>query len=228
MVKKNEKSGWESITQDPSKFKRDLHTSTAMPETFEEFKQTLKDRTWTTEEGLRMTEVKFSSGKKPWRTLEDLHFHNIKTMMGFFYMEGQDPPLSVSATDGETVFCFHRDKEVNRDKMCGILRKIFIKKNIQRYAVISGAWYTEHKPDEKPDCPPSQSPKRKECIFLYSEDRNGKFCFSGWDIIERQTGHRELKEIHSSINKDIDPKTQSHKDSRFMGLLQQLEQEGGK
>ena len=148
-------------------------------------------------------------------------------MRAFFYMENQDPPLSVSATDDETVYCFHRTKDLDSQKMCKILRKIFIKENIQRYAVVSGAWYTAHKKDEKPNCAPSQNPNKKECIFLYSEDRNGKFCFSGWDIIKRN-GLRELKEIHNTINKDIDPKDESHRGGRFMGLLQHLGKEGGK
>ena len=226
MVKSNGKSGWQSITQDPSKFKRDLESSTAMPETFEESLEFVKDRTWETKDGLRMTAIKTPCNDS-WKTLEDLHFHNIKTMRAFFYMENQDPPLSVSATDDETVYCFHRTKDLDREKMCKSLRKIFIKKNIQRYAVISGAWYTTHKKDEKPDCPPSQSPKKKECIFLYSEDRKGKFCFSGWDIIKRN-GLRELKEFHSSINKDIDPKDDAHTRGKFMGLLQHIDKEGEK
>ncbi len=157
MVKSNGKSGWQTHTHDPSKFKRDLESSTAMPETFEE----------------------------------------------------------------------HRTKDLGREKMCKSLRKFFIKENIQRYAVISSAWYTTHKKDEKPDCPPSQSPKKKECIFLYSEDRKGKFCFSGWDIITKN-GLRELKEIHNSINKDIDPKDDAYKRGKFMGLLQHLDKEGEK
>ena len=226
MVKSNGKSGWQSITQDPSKFKKDLESSTVMPETFEECLKFAKDRTCETKDGLRMTAIK-NTCNDSWKTLEDLHFHNIKTMRAFFYMENQEPPLSISASDDETVYCFHRTKDLGREKMCKSLRKFFIKENIQRYAVISGAWYTEHKIDEKPDCSPSQSPKKKECIFLYSEDRKGKFCFSGWDIITRN-GLRELKEIHNSINKDIDPKDKSHKGARFMGLLQLLDKEGEK
>ena len=225
MVKK-EKSAWQNIHHDPSKFKKNLETSTAMPETLKEGLEFIKSKTWITKEGLRMTAIKNPNG---WgQTVQELHFHNINTMMGFFYLEGKEPPLSISATNDETTFCFHKTDAIDKDKFCKVLRKIFIEKNVKRYAVISGAWYTSHKKDEKPNCAPSQNPNKKECIFLYSEDRNGKFCFSGWDIIERQTGHRELKEIHSSINKDIDPKTQSHKDSRFMGLLQHLEQEGEK
>ena len=226
MVKSNGKSGWESITHDPSKFKRDLESSTAMPETFEEGIEFIKDRTWETKDGLRMTVIKTPCNDS-WKTLEDLHFHNIKTMRAYFYTENQDPPLSVSATDDEKVFCFHGIEGIGKEEMCRSLRKIFIKENIQRYAVIAGAWYTEHKKDEKPDCPPSQSPKKKECIFLYSEDRKGKFCFSGWDIITKN-GLRELKEIHNSINKDIDPKDDAHTRGKFMGLLQHLDKEGVK
>ena len=48
MVKSNGKSGWQSITQDPSKFKKDLESSTVMPETFEEGLEFIKDRTWET------------------------------------------------------------------------------------------------------------------------------------------------------------------------------------
>ena len=224
MVKSNGKSGWQTHTHDPSKFKKDLESSTAMPETFEEGIEFIKDRTWETKDGLRMTVIK-EPCKNSWDTLEALHFHNVKTMRAYFYTENQDPPLSISATDDEKVFCFHGTEGIGKEEMCRSLRKIFIKENIQRYAVIAGAWYTEHKKDEKPDCSPSQSPNKKECIFLYSEDRKGKFCFSGWDIIKRN-GLRELKEIHSSINKDIDPK--SHKGARFMGLLQLLDKEGEK
>jgi hypothetical protein len=227
MIKK-EKSGWQSINHDPSKFKKSLESSTAIPKTFEESVDFIKRRTWKTEEGLVMTAIKTPADKKPWQTLGDLHFHNIKTMMGYFYMENREPPLSVSATDGETAFCFHRGEDIDRVKMCKELRKVFIEKNVQRYAVISGAWYTKHKKGEKIICSPSQNPNRKECIFLYSEDINGKFCFSGWDIIERQKGKRELKETHSSINKDIDPKDEAHLRGKFMGLLQHLGKEGGK
>ena len=224
MIKK-EKSGWQNHTQDPSKFKKSLESSTIISSdlSFEEFKQSVKDKTYVTKEGLRMLEVK---SDKPWQTLKELHFHNIKTLMAFFHMEDREPPLSVSATDGKTTFCFHRAKDIDRDKMCKELRKIFIEKNVQRYAVVSGAWYTVHKKDEKITCSPSKNPNRRECIFLYSEDRNGKFCFSGWDIIERQKGYRELKETHSSFDKDIDPKDEAHLRGRFMGLLQHLEKEG--
>ncbi len=226
MVKSNGKSGWQSITQDPSKFKRDLESSTAMPETFEEGIEFIKDRTWETKDGLRMTVIK-APCKNSWDTLEALHFHNIKTMRAYFYTENQDPPLSISATDDEKVFCFHGTEGIGKEEMCRSLRKIFIKENIQRYAVIAGAWYTTHKIDEKPDCPPSQSSNKKECIFLYSEYRKGKFCFSGWDIITKN-GLRELKEIHNSINKDIDPKDDAHTRGKFMGLLQHLDKEGVK
>ena len=221
---KKEKSGWQTHTQDPSKFKRNLKSSTVMPETFEEGIEFIKNRTWETKDGLRMTVIK-DPCRNSWQTLEDLHFHNIKTMRAYFYMENLDPPLSISATDDKKVFCFHGTKDIDKEEMCRSLRKVFIKENIQRYAVIAGAWYTTHKKDEKPDCPPSQSPKKKECIFLYSEDRNGKFCFSGWDIIMRN-GLRELKEVHNSINKDIDPKDEAHKRGKFMGLLQHLGKEG--
>jgi len=227
MVKSNGKSGWETHTHEPSKFKKDLETSTAIPDDFDEGLEFIKDRTWETKEGLRMTVIK-EPCKNSWDTLEALHFHNVKTMRAYFYMENQDPPLSISATDDEKVFCFHGTKDIGKDEMCKTLRKIFIKENIQRYAVIAGAWYTTHKKDEKPDCPPSQSSKKKECIFLYSEDINGKFCFSGWDIIERHKGKRELKETHSSINKDIDPKDEAHLRGKFMGLLQHLDKEGVK
>ena len=229
MVKVNGKSGWETHTIGPhetSKFKKDLETSTAIPDDFEEGLEFIKDRTWETKEGLRMTVIK-EPCKNSWDTLEALHFHNVKTMRAYFYMENQDPPLSISATDDEKVFCFHGTKDIGKEEMCKSLRKIFIKENIQRYAVISGAWYTVQGKDEKPDCRPSQSPNKKECIFLYSEDRNGKFCFSGWDIITRN-GLRELKEIHNSINKDIDPKDDAHKRGKFMGLLQHLDKEGVK
>ena len=227
---KNIKSGWETTypnePETPSKFKRDLESSTAMPETFEEGIEFVRDRTWETKEGLRMTVIK-EPCKNSWDTLEALHFHNVKTMRAFFYMENQDPPLSISATDDEKVFCFHGTDGMSKEEMCKTLRKIFIKENIQRYAVIAGAWYTTHGKDEKPDCPPSQSSKKKECIFLYSEDRNGKFCFSGWDIITRN-GLRELKEIHNSINKDIDPKDDAYTRGKFMGLLQHIDKEGEK
>ena len=39
-------------------------------------------------------------------------------------------------------------------------------------------------------------------------------------------GYRELKETHSSFDKDIDPKDDAHTRGRFMGLLQHLEKEG--
>ena len=232
MVKVNGKSGGETTypnePETPSKFKKDLESSTTlssdeMPDIWtDEMKEFIQNRTSSVDSGLKIT-ILANVKSDRWNTLEKLHYHNIKTMKGFFYVEGCEPPLSISATDGDKVFCLYRDNsddapQIDTETFSDLVRKHLRKNDIQRYAVIMSGWYTEHKGNEEPTCRPSESPNRKECIFLYSEDINGKFCMSSWDIVTGEDGLRDLKLTQQFINKDIDPNEAGLR-SKFMGLL---------